>query len=91
MSTEVAEKPKTTAEKLGDIVSQLKEMEHYSRANIEKLTSYWLVFEEDKEMKNKEFSEEVTLLMNAQGSFEDEIQKLIEQMVMAVNRMEQDS
>jgi len=44
---------KTPLEKFKDLISVLKEMEHYSRSNIEKLTEHWMFLED--EMKHKEF------------------------------------
>ncbi len=45
---------KTPLEKFKDLISVLKEMEHYSRSNIEKLTEHWMFLED--EMKHKEFT-----------------------------------
>jgi len=60
---------KTPLEKFKDLISVLKEMEHYSRSNIEKLTEHWMFLED--EMKHKEF-------MNAQNAFEDRVKTLID-------------
>jgi hypothetical protein len=71
------EKPeKSPIEKLKDVVSELKEMEHYSRSNIEKLTGHWMFLED--EIKHKEFANRWGDLMNAQNAFEDQVKALIE-------------
>ncbi len=67
---------KTPLDKLKDIMSELKEMEHYSRSNIEKLTEHWMFLED--ELKHKEFAKRWGDLMNAQNAFEDQVKKLIE-------------
>jgi len=66
---------KTPLDKLKDIMSELKEMEHYSRSNIEKLTEHWMFLED--EMKHKEFAKRWGDLMNAQNAFEDQVKALI--------------
>ena len=43
---------KTDLEKSRDIISQLKEMHHYSKENIVKLGEFWLLLE--GELKQKE-------------------------------------
>jgi len=67
---------KTPLEKFKDLISVLKEMEHYSRSNIEKLTEHWMFLED--EMKHKEFAERWGDLMNAQNAFEDRVKTLID-------------
>ena len=66
----------TPVEKLKDIVSELGQMEHDSRSNIEKLTAHWMFLED--EMKHKEFAKRWGDLMNAQNAFEDQVKALIE-------------
>jgi hypothetical protein len=67
---------KSPVEKLKDLVSELKEMEHYSRSNIEKLTAHWMFLEDV--LKHKEFAERWGDLMNAQNAFEDQVKALID-------------
>ena len=52
ISDEEAVVEKTPLEKSRDIISQMKEMEHYARANIERLTAQWLQI--DDELKQLE-------------------------------------
>ncbi|MEO8165172.1 MAG: hypothetical protein ABI619_07225, partial [Betaproteobacteria bacterium] len=59
---------KSAAEKSRDMISQLKNMSHYSRTNVEKLTEFWLALE--GEMKQKKVAKFETLLSH-QNSFHD--------------------
>ena len=70
------EEEKTAADKLNDVVSQLKEMEHYARSNVEKLTEFWLLF--DDEMKEKELTKKMEQLLNCQNEFHERVQGVIE-------------
>lgn len=71
-----SEGEKTIADKLNDIVSQLKEMEHYSRSNVEKLTEFWLLF--DDEMKEKALAAKMDELLTCQNNFHELVQSVIE-------------
>lgn len=73
MDEEIVEK--TELEKSRDIVSQLKEMEHYSRANIEKLTAHWLKL--DGELKQPGIAKAVEALLTHQNTFHDALEKTI--------------
>ena len=75
-------------DKLRSLISQLKEMEHYSRSNMQKLAEFWLMLEE--EVKHDEFTEEADALLSAQSNFEDHILVLIKSLEMTVNRMVQE-
>jgi hypothetical protein len=84
------EKPiKSPVEKLKDLISELKEMEHYSRSNIEKLTEHWMFLED--EMKHKEFAKRWGDLMNAQNAFEDQVKALIEDCQIFCNKKDNES
>lgn len=72
--TEKAEK--TPAEKLQDVVSQLKEMEHYSKSNVEKLTEFWLLLEDD--IKDKDLAGKMDDLLACQNRFHELVQGVIE-------------
>jgi len=67
---------KTPAEKLKDVVSQLKEMEHYARNNMETLSEIWLLLEEHFK-KNKQLAERANDLLKAEGALEDLLKKVI--------------
>jgi hypothetical protein len=58
------------------VLSKLKEMEHYSRANIETLAGLMLTI--DDELKQKEFSEGIGDIYAAQDGFQTKISALIE-------------
>lgn len=67
---------KTPAEKLQDVVSQLREMEHYSKSNVEKLTEFWLLFED--EIKDKDLAGEMDDLLACQNKFHELVHSVIE-------------
>ncbi len=69
---------KTPVEKLKDVVSQLKEMEHYARNNLEKLSEIWLLLEDDFK-KKKKLAERANDLLKAGGALEDLLKKVIEE------------
>jgi len=58
---------KTPLEHLNDAVSQLKEMRHYSKNNVEHLTAQWLTF--DGELKKLKQAERFEGLMTRQSEF----------------------
>jgi hypothetical protein len=62
-------------EKSVAVLSKLKEMEHYSRANIETLAG--LMLEIEDELKQKEFVEPIGNLYSAQDAFETQIAALV--------------
>lgn len=63
------ENPKTPLDHVGDTLSQLKEMRHYSKNNVENLTSQWLTF--DGELKKLKQAERFEALMTRQSEFYD--------------------
>jgi len=73
MSNEDTER--TTVEVARAQLSQLKEMEHYSRSNVEKLSAIWMVLSD--ELKQDDFAERVNVLLNKQGEFQQAIEELI--------------
>lgn len=77
---------KSPVEKARDLVSQLKEMEHYSRSNIEKLTAMCLQLED--ELKMKKASDHVAKLLNAQHAFEDQAKAVVEALEAECARLE---
>ena len=84
MSDESVEK--TPLEKSRDVISQLKEMRHYSQSNIEKLTEFWLLL--DDELKQKDIAKRVEGLMSKQTAFQEAINELITDYEMQCNRQE---
>lgn len=67
---------KTPLEKSRDIIAQLKEMQHYSRTNIEKLSAYWLQL--DDELKQKDMAKKVEGLLEHQNKFHEALEASIE-------------
>jgi hypothetical protein len=72
MSDETA---KTPFDHFNDTVSQLKEMRHYAKNNVELLTTQWLMF--DGELKKFGQAEKIEALMMAQGQFYDALEAAI--------------
>ncbi|HSR64960.1 MAG TPA: hypothetical protein VLM17_05060 [Xanthomonadaceae bacterium] len=69
---------KTPLDHVNDTVAQLKEMRHYSKNNVELLTTQWLLF--DGELSKLRQAERIEALMTRQGelheALEDEIATL---------------
>ena len=66
---------KTPLEKTRDVISQLKEMEHYSQTNIQKLSALWLEVSEHKEQK--QYEKMVDDVLKRQNQFQESIATLI--------------
>jgi hypothetical protein len=67
---------KTPLDAMQDTLSRLKEMEHYSKTNIEKLAALWLEVSEHKEQKR--YEKMVDEVLKRQNDFEESIKSLIE-------------
>ena len=85
-----AEKPSQPAdssklEKSLAVLSNLKDLEFHSRANIEKLAELSLTIEE--ELQQKAFSEAIGAVYGAQDSFQSKILKLIEDYEVECTRL----
>lgn len=66
---------KTQADHVTDTLSQLKEMRHYAKNNLEALTTAWMLF--DGELKKLKQTEKFDDLMNRQGQLHDALEKVI--------------
>jgi hypothetical protein len=66
---------KTPLEHVNDTLTQLKEMRHYAKNNVEHLTAQWLLF--DGELKNLDQAERVENLMTRQSEFHDALDEEI--------------
>ena len=66
---------KTPFEQVNDVVTQLKEMRHYSKNNVEQLTTQWLLF--DGELSKLKQAERIEQLMTQQGQFYDALEEEI--------------
>jgi hypothetical protein len=67
---------KSPLDALQDTLSRLKEMEHYSQTNIEKLAALWLEVSENKQQK--QYEKMVDEALKRQNQFEESIAQLIE-------------
>ena len=72
MSEETA---KSVADHLADSLSQLKEMRHYSKTNVEHLTSMWMLF--DGELAKLKRIDKIDDLMSRQGQLHDALESVI--------------
>lgn len=63
---------KTQLEHVSDVVNQLKEMRHYAKNNVERLTAQWLLF--DGELKKLKQAARIESLMTHQGELYDELE-----------------
>lgn len=66
---------KTPLEHVNATLSQLKEMHHYSKNNVEGLTAQWLLF--DGELKKLGQADRIESLMTRQGELHDALQDQI--------------
>lgn len=62
---------KSPFEQVNDVVSQLKEMRHYAKNNVERLTAQWMLF--DGELKKLHQTENIEELMTRQGELHDRL------------------
>lgn len=69
------ENAKTSADHVSDTLSQLKEMRHYSKNNVETLTAAWLLF--DGELSKLKQTEKIDDLMNRQGQLHEALETVI--------------
>ena len=63
---------KTPLEHVGDALKQLKEMHHYSKNNVERLSAQWLLF--DGELKKLKQAERIEELMTRQAELHEAIE-----------------
>lgn len=69
------EAPKSIADQLADSLSQLKEMRHYSRTNVEHLTAMWMLF--DGALSKLRKTDRIDDLMNRQGQLNDALESVV--------------
>ena len=63
---------KTELEHVKDVVNQLKEMHHYAKNNVERLTAQWLLF--DGELKKLKQADRIEALMQRQSELHDALE-----------------
>ena len=69
------ETPKTPLDHVTDTLSQLKEMRHYSKNNVELLTTQWLMY--DGELSKLKQATKIEDLMMRQSEFHDALETVI--------------
>ena len=79
------ENAKTPADHIGDTLSQLKEMRHYSKNNVEALTTSWLLF--DGELSKLKQAEKIADLMDRQGQLHDALETTIAELEDVLEKM----
>ena len=83
---------KTDLEHVKDVVNQLKEMHHYAKNNVERLTAQWLMF--DGELKKLKQAERIEALMQKQGELHDALETdiaALEELVVELTPEEEDA
>ena len=70
--------PKTPLDHVNTALLQLKEMRHYSKTNVEHLTTQWLLF--DGELKKLGKAKPIEDLMERQGQLHDALEAVIGEM-----------
>ena len=63
---------KTPLEHVHDTLTQLKEMRHYTRNNVERLTAQWMLF--DGELRKLKQAGKIEDLMTLEGQFYDALE-----------------
>ena len=66
---------KSPLEHVNDTLAQLKEMRHYSKGNVEHLTTQWLLF--DGELSKLKQAQKIEDLMARQAQFHDALEAVI--------------
>ena len=74
----MSEEAKSPLDHVNATVTQLKEMHHYAKNNVELLTTQWLLF--DGELKKLKQAELIENLMTRQGEFYDGLEAAIKQL-----------
>ena len=69
---------KSPFEHVSDVLNQLKEMRHYSKANVERLTTQWMLF--DGELKKLKQAERIEELMTRQAELHEAIEAEISEL-----------
>lgn len=80
------EHPKTPAEHLGDTLTQLKEMRHYSKNNVEVLTTLWLLY--DGELSKLKQTERIAKLMDQQNALHESLETNIIELEEVLEKMQ---
>ena len=76
---------KTNLDRAVDLVAGLKEMIHYAKTNIEKLSEYWLFMED--EVERKDLAELLDDLLDKQSSLHNDLEETTNGIEMEINRI----
>jgi phage shock protein A len=76
---------KTPLESVKDAVNQLKEMHHYAKGNVERLTAQWLMF--DGDLKKLGHAERIEALMTKQAEMYEQLENDIAAMEETVTEL----
>ncbi|GGY21254.1 hypothetical protein GCM10008098_12500 [Rhodanobacter panaciterrae] len=79
------EHAKTPADHIGNTVTQLKEMRHYSKNNVETLTAEWLLF--DGELSKLKLADKIADLMDRQGQLHEALENAIVDLEEVLEKM----
>jgi len=79
------ENAKTPADHIGDTLSQLKEMRHYSKNNVEALTTSWLLF--DGVLSKLKQADKIADLMDRQGQLHEALETTITELEEVLEKM----
>ncbi|MEO9090790.1 MAG: hypothetical protein ABI247_10725 [Rhodanobacter sp.] len=85
MSEEIA---KTDADHVQDTLAQLKEMQHYSKNNIEALSAAWMLFE--GKLSGLKRTAQIGDLMDRQGQLHDALEAMITDLEDVLGKMQPD-
>ena len=85
MTTPEETPEKTSLDITVDMLSGLKEMIHYAKSNIEKLSEFWLFMED--EVKRKEFAEKIDDLLDKQSVLHNDMEETANEIQAEVNRI----
>jgi hypothetical protein len=77
---------KTPADHVTDTLAQLKEMRHYSKTNVEHLTTIWMLF--DGELSKLKRTDKIEDLMNRQGQLHDAFEAMIADLEVELPRLQ---
>lgn len=76
---------KTSLDKTVDMLSGLKEIIHYAKSNIERLSEFWLFMED--EVKRKDFAEKLDDLLDKQSSLHNQLEETAGEIEAEINRI----
>lgn len=69
------ENTKSQADQVADVLTQLKEMHHYAKNNVEQLSAIWLLFE--GELSKLKQTDKIDDLMSRQSQLHDALESVV--------------